>query len=67
MENDQEKENLEKQFNELQEKAEKEYSDINDAVNTMNFITAEMRDLQDYLNLTMQPPLETTNNKIQYT
>lgn len=60
------KEKLEKQFSELHQKAEKEYSDINQSIATMNHIVSKTKDLQDYFSITTQAPLEFTNNKIQY-
>lgn len=58
------KENLEKQFQELLDKAKKFYPNIDDTIATFNNMTAHTANLQDYLNLTNQTPSETSSNKI---
>lgn len=55
---------LEDQFQELMDKAKQLYPDIDEAVATLNNITAQTSNLQDYLNLTMQTPAETSSNQI---
>jgi ABC-type transporter Mla subunit MlaD len=64
---EQKKELIEKQFQELLDKAKELYPNIDDAVSTLNNITAQTTNLQDYLNLTLQTPSETSNNHISYT
>jgi hypothetical protein len=58
------KETLEKQFQELYEKAKKLYPNIDEAINSINNITAKTNDLQDFLNLSTQQPRETSSNHI---
>jgi flagellar biosynthesis regulator FlaF len=57
-------ENLEKQFQELLEKAKKMYPDIDDAISSFNNMTALTINLQDYLNLNNQTPSEISTNQI---
>lgn len=64
--NEQKKELIEKQFQELLDKAKQLYPNIDEAVATLNNITAQTTNLQDYLNLTMQTPAETSNNQISF-
>lgn len=58
------KEQLEKQFQEMVEKAKQLYPDIENTLTTMDNITAQTTNLQDYLNLTNQTPSETSNNQV---
>lgn len=58
------KENLENQYQEMFEKARDYYPDIDDTISTLNNLTAQTNNLQDYLNLTMQLPAEISNNQI---
>lgn len=62
--NEQKKELIEKQFQELLDKARELYPNIDEAVATLNNMTAQTTNLQDYLNLTLQTPAETSNNQI---
>lgn len=55
---------IEKQFQELLDKAKELYPNIEEAVTTLNNMTAQTTNLQDYLNLTLQTPVETSNNQI---
>lgn len=65
MENKQhKKEEIENQFQELLEKAKQLYPNIDDAIVTLNNMTAKTMDLQHYLNLTTQTPAETSNNHV---
>jgi ABC-type transporter Mla subunit MlaD len=64
--NKQEKELIEKQFQELLDKAKELYPNIDEAVATLNNMTAQTTNLQDYLNLTLQTPSETSNNQISF-
>ncbi|MEO0075757.1 MAG: hypothetical protein ABIK31_06590 [candidate division WOR-3 bacterium] len=64
--NKQNKENIEKQFQELHAKAKELYPNIDEVVATLNNITAQTTNLQDYLNLTLQTPAETSNNQISF-
>lgn len=58
------KETLEKQFQKLVDKARKMYPNIDDTIATLDNITAQTNNLQDYLNLTIQTPSETSTNQI---
>lgn len=58
---------IEKQFQELLDKAKELYPNIDEAVATLNNMTAQTTNLQDYLNLTLQTPAETSNNQISFT
>jgi glutaredoxin 2 len=60
------KEMLEKQFQSLIDKAKQLYPNIEDTIATFNNITAQTASLQDYLNLTVQTPAETSSNKISF-
>jgi len=65
MDNSEDKKNqLEKQFQEMVEKAKQLYPDIDKSLATMDNITAQTTNLQDYLNLTNQTPAETSNNQV---
>jgi glutaredoxin 2 len=64
--NKQKKEHIEKQFQELLNKAKELYPNIDEAVATLNNMTAQTTNLQDYLNLTLQTPSETSNNQISF-
>jgi hypothetical protein len=64
--NEQKKELIEKQFQELLEKAKELYPNIDEAVATLNNMTSQTTNLQDYLNLTLQTPAETSNNRISF-
>jgi len=57
-------ENLEKQFQELHDAAKKLFPDIDDTIATFNNITAQTSNLQDFLNLSIQTPIETSSNQI---
>ena len=46
------------------DQARKLYPDIEDAIQTINYMTAQTMNLDDYLNLSFQTPLETSNNHI---
>ena len=59
----QKNEPLEKQFQEMLEKARELYPDIDDTIAMLNNMTAQTNNLQDYLNLTNQTPAETSNNQ----
>lgn len=61
---DSKKDNLEKQFQELLDKAREWYPDIDDTIASLNNITSQTTNLQDYLNLTNQTPSETSSNQI---
>ena len=61
------KELIEKQFQELVDKAKELYPNIDEAVTTLNNMTARTTDLHDYLNLTLKTPTETSNNQISLT
>jgi uncharacterized protein YoxC len=64
--NKQKKELIEKQFQELLDKAKELYPNIDEAVATLNNMTAQTTNLQEYLNLTLQTPSETSNNQISF-
>lgn len=64
--NELKKELIEKQFQELLDKAKELYPNIDEAVATLNNMTAQTTNLQDYLNLTLQTPAETSNNQISF-
>lgn len=59
-------EDIEKQFQELLDKARELYPDIDDIISTLNNMTAQTNNLQDYLNLSHQTPSETSNNQITF-
>lgn len=61
------KERIEEQFQELIDKANKLYPNMSETVVLLNNITAHTTFLQDYLNLTLQTPTETSNNQIPIT
>ena len=63
---EQKKELIEKQFQELLDKAKELYPNIDEAVATLNNMTAQTTNLQDYLNLTLQTPAEISNNQISF-
>lgn len=58
-----EREMLEKQFQELLDKAKKKYPDIEGSINTFNDITVDTINYQEYLNLTARTPSETSSNQ----
>ena len=58
------KKTLEKQFQDLIDKARKLYPNIDDSISISNNMAAHTASLQDYLNLTFQTPSETSSNKI---
>jgi hypothetical protein len=58
------KEHIELQYQEMLLKAKALYPSIDEAVETLNNITAQTISLQDYLNLTMQTPTSTSSNQI---
>jgi len=60
------KEDIEKQFNDLVNKAKQLYPGINESISSYSNMTAHTEHLQDYLNLTMQTPLEISNNHIAF-
>jgi hypothetical protein len=64
MENTDKKGCLEDQFQEMLDKARELYPDIDDTITTLNNMTSQTNNLQDYLNLTHQMPAETSNNQI---
>jgi hypothetical protein len=55
---------LAKEYQELLDKARELYPDIDDTISTLNNMTSQTNNLQDYLNLTHQTPSETSNNQI---
>jgi|WetSurMetagenome_2_1015567.scaffolds.fasta_scaffold121377_2 hypothetical protein len=55
---------LEKEYEALVEKARLLYPDIDLTLTTLNNMTAQTTDLQEYLNLTMQTPPEISSNRI---
>jgi len=57
------KETLEKQFQDLLDKARKLYPNIDDSISVSDNMTAHTASLQDYLNLIFQTPPETSSNK----
>ena len=59
-----EKESIEKQFQELADKAKALYPDIEQSISTLSNTTMQTNCLQDYLNLTIQTPTETSSNQI---
>ena len=66
MDKEQKKELIEKDFQELLDKAKQLYPNIEEVVYTLNNITAQTTNLQDYLNLTLQTPMEISNNQISF-
>ena len=62
--NNQTKEIIEKQFNDLINKAQQLYPAINEDISSYSNMTAYTERLQDYLNLTMQTPFEISTNHI---
>ncbi len=60
------KEIIEKQFQDLVDKAKQMYPNIDDTISTFNNITAQTASLQDYLNLTVKTPSETSSNQISF-
>jgi len=61
------KETIEKQFNDLFNKAQQLYPNINEDICHYSNMIANTEHLQDYLNLTMQTPVEIANNHIAFT
>ncbi|PGH40490.1 MAG: hypothetical protein CRN43_02640 [Candidatus Nephrothrix sp. EaCA] len=57
------KKTLEKQFQDLIDKARKLYPNIDDSISISDNMTIRTASLQDYLNLTFQTPSETSSNK----
>jgi len=57
------KKTLEKQFQDLIDKARKLYPNIDDSISISDNMTAHTASLQDYLNLIFQTPSETSSNK----
>ena len=55
---------LEKQFQELVEKARAFYPDIDESIATLNNNVGETIRVQDYLNLATQTPSETSSNSV---
>ncbi|MDR3246706.1 MAG: hypothetical protein LBT50_09780 [Prevotellaceae bacterium] len=64
--NSQIKEVIEKQFDDLSNKARRLYPGIDEDISSYSNMTASTERLQDYLNLTMQTPLEISTNHITY-
>jgi hypothetical protein len=58
------KKQLIEDFKALENKAKELYPDIEKTVSLANNMTAQTTDLQEYLNLTMQTPTETSTNQI---
>jgi len=58
------KEILEKQFNDLFNKARQLYPDIDETISSYSNMMSSSERLQDYLNLTMQTPFEVSTNRI---
>jgi hypothetical protein len=63
---EQKKELIEKEFQGLYDKAKELYPNIDEVVSTLNNMTAQTTNLQDYLNLTMQTPTEISNNQTSF-
>ena len=63
-ENNQTKEMLEKQFNDLFNKAKQLYPNIDETISSYSNMMSSSERLQDYLNLTMQTPSEISTNRI---
>jgi hypothetical protein len=57
---------IEKQFHDLFDKAKLLYPDIDNDILSYTNTTASTERLQDYLNLTMQAPLEVSTNHIAF-
>ncbi|GAB6395576.1 MAG: hypothetical protein MdMp024_1888 [Bacteroidales bacterium] len=57
------KEMLEKQFQDLYDKAKQLYPTIDETISSYNNTTAATERLQDYLNLTTQTPYGVSNNQ----
>ena len=64
--NNHKKEIIEKQFNDLINRAREFYPNINEEISSYSNMAAYTERLQDYLNLTMQTPLEVSTNQIVY-
>jgi hypothetical protein len=60
------KETIEKQFDDLFNKARQLYPCLDEDISSYSNMTASTERLQDYLNLTMQTPLEVSTNHIAY-
>jgi hypothetical protein len=58
------KEIIERQFNDLINKAKQMYPGLNEDISSYSNMTAYTDRLQDYLNLTMQTPHEVSTNQI---
>jgi hypothetical protein len=65
-ETNQTKENIEKQFQDLLNKAMLLYPNIEEDISSYVNMTADTTRLQDYLNLTTQTPFEVSNNHIVF-
>jgi hypothetical protein len=61
------KEIIENQYDELIKKGMQLYPGIEEDMSSYSNMTAYTERLQDYLNLTMQTPLEVSTNHIAYT
>lgn len=59
-----ERNNLNAQYEELLAKARALYPEIDEAIAEANNITAQTKQLEDFLNLMHQTPSETSNNQI---
>jgi hypothetical protein len=57
---------LQRQFADILEKAKKEYPKIEDSIDFMNNMTAQTKDINDFLNLTYQTSAETSTNQITF-
>jgi hypothetical protein len=64
MKNTDNKETILAQFNELMDKAKAKYPNIDESISFYNNITAHTKELNDYLNLTFQPSLESSSNQV---
>ena len=65
-EKSQNREIIEKQFNELFERARQLYPNIEAEIATYTNTAAATERLHDYLNLTMQTPAEVSNNHVVF-
>lgn len=64
MNNTNDKTELEKQFNELMDKARETYPDIDDCIASYDNITEHTNELNEYIGLTAQSFTETTSNQV---
>jgi hypothetical protein len=57
---------IEKQFQHLFDRAKQLYPSIDESISSYTNTIADTSRLQDYLNLTMQTPLDISNNHIAF-